>query len=86
MRQKYKLTPFARILIFLIFFTPIAYISASYYNGEDGIANIKALFEQNGGSTIQEQIDIKQAEVDDLTKKIETLKQDINRLEESQRR
>lgn len=85
MKQKYKLTPFARILIFLIFFTPVAYVGASYYNGEDGIAKIKALFEENNSTSIQEQIDTKQAEVDNLTKKIESLKQDIDRLEGSKK-
>lgn len=83
MKQKYKLTAFARILIFLIFFTPLAYIGASYYNGEDGIAKIRALIEQNDNTSIQEQIDSKQAEVDNLTKQIETLKSDIDRLEAS---
>lgn len=43
MRKKYKITGFARFLIFMIFFAPLAYIGASYYNGEDGIANIKKL-------------------------------------------
>ena len=43
MRKKYKITGFARFRIFMIFFAPLAYIGASYYNGEDGIANIKKL-------------------------------------------
>lgn len=36
-----KLTGFSRLLIFLLFFVPIAYVGASYFNGEDPIANIK---------------------------------------------
>ena len=83
MRKKYKLTGFSRLLIFLIFFTPLAYIGASYYNGEDGIAKIKALFEQNEGGTIQSQIDAKNLEIENLTKKIESLKRDVDRLEAS---
>ena len=83
MRKKYKLTGFSRLLIFLIFFTPLAYIGASYYNGEDGIAKIKALFEQNEGGTIQAQIDAKNLEIEHLTKKIESLKRDVDRLEAS---
>ena len=43
MRKKYKITGFARFLIFMVFFAPLEYIGASYYNGEDGIANIKKL-------------------------------------------
>ncbi len=45
-RSKYKITAFARFLIFMIFFAPIAYIAASYYNGEDGIGKIKELFQK----------------------------------------
>lgn len=38
---KTKLTPFSRLLLFLLIFVPIAYVGASYYNGEDPVANIK---------------------------------------------
>ncbi len=40
-RKRKSLTPFARLFIFLLFLTPIAYLGASYYNGQDGIQNIK---------------------------------------------
>jgi hypothetical protein len=40
---KRKMTPFARLLIFLIIFLPLAYLAAAYINGEDGIANIKRM-------------------------------------------
>ena len=36
-----KLTGFSRLLIFLLIFVPIAYVGASYFNGEDPIENIK---------------------------------------------
>jgi peptidoglycan hydrolase CwlO-like protein len=81
MRKKYKLTGFARLVIFLILFTPVAYIGANYYNGEDGIAKIKSLFEQNEGRTIQAQIDSKNLEIDALNKQIESLKREVERLE-----
>ncbi len=42
-RKRKKLTPFARLFIFLLFLAPIAYVGASYYKGEDGIQNIKNL-------------------------------------------
>ncbi len=45
MRRKYKMTGFARFLIFLIMFTPLAYMGAAYYNGEDGIEKIKSFIE-----------------------------------------
>jgi len=83
MKKKYKLTGFARLLIFLVFFTPLAYIGASYYNGEDGIAKIKALFEGKENNTIEAQIEAKNAEIDELTKRIEGLQRDVKRLEAS---
>ncbi|MDF1694849.1 MAG: hypothetical protein P1U56_03420 [Saprospiraceae bacterium] len=83
MKQKYKLTAFARIFIFLIFFTPVAFIGASYYNGEDGIAKIQAFFDKDGNSSIEEQIELKHSEIEQLTNKIESLKSDIARLEAS---
>lgn len=44
---KYKMTGFARFFIFIIVATPIVYLIASYYNGEDGLANIKSLFNKS---------------------------------------
>jgi hypothetical protein len=40
-RRKTKLTPFARFFIFLLIAAPLAYLGASYYNGEDGVGKIK---------------------------------------------
>lgn len=42
-----KLTAFSRLLIFLVIFLPLAYIGASYYNGEDPIGNIKGWLGMN---------------------------------------
>jgi cell division protein FtsB len=81
MKHKYKITGFSRLLIFMIFFAPLAYIGASYYNGEDGIAKIKSLFEKNEGGTVQEQIDTKKIELEQLNRKVESLKKDIDQLE-----
>ncbi len=41
MARRLRLTGFARFLIVMLFLAPLAYIGASYYHGEDGIANIK---------------------------------------------
>ena len=41
------MTGFARFFIFLIIATPIVYLIASYYNGQDGLENIKALFNRD---------------------------------------
>lgn len=42
-KRRLRLTGFARFLIVMLFLAPIAYVGASYYNGEDGIENIKKL-------------------------------------------
>ena len=46
-RKKFKLTGFARFLLVMIILAPLAFIGASYYNGEDGIENLKKLFRGN---------------------------------------
>jgi len=43
-RRKYKLTGFARFFIVMLFLAPIAYLAASYINGEDGVSNIREFF------------------------------------------
>ena len=47
-----KLTAFSRLLIFLLIFLPLAYIGASYYNGEDPIGKIKGWFGGGGSSQV----------------------------------
>lgn len=42
-RRPLRVTGFTRFVIVMIFVTPLAYLAASYYNGEDGIQNIKNL-------------------------------------------
>lgn len=43
MARKLKSTPFARFLLVMIILAPLAYMGASYYNGEDGLQNLKNL-------------------------------------------
>lgn len=43
MAGKVKTTGFARFMLIMIIVAPLAYIGASYYNGQDGIENIKRL-------------------------------------------
>ncbi len=38
-----RMTPFARIVILLLFLLPAAWFGAAYYNGEDPLAKIKSL-------------------------------------------
>lgn len=48
-RRRLKLTPFARFFIFLIIAAPLAYLGASYYNGEDGWENVRGTFRKLTG-------------------------------------
>jgi hypothetical protein len=52
MPGKTKMTGFARFFILMLFVVPLAYIGASYYNGQDGIQNLKNLIgiESSGGN------------------------------------
>jgi hypothetical protein len=43
MARGLKLTGFARFFILMLILAPLAYIIASYANGQDGVANIKRL-------------------------------------------
>lgn len=43
-RKKFRLTGFARFFLIMIVLAPLAFIVASYYNGENGIENFKNLF------------------------------------------
>lgn len=43
MAKRVKLTVFSRFLIVMLFIVPLAYMGASYYNGEDGVQNLKKL-------------------------------------------
>lgn len=51
MARKIRLTPFARFFIFLLIAAPLAFLGASYYRGEDGIAKIKSIIGLLKGET-----------------------------------
>lgn len=42
-KRPLRVTGFTRFFIVMLFIAPLAYVGASYYNGEDGIAKIKHL-------------------------------------------
>ena len=44
---KTRITGFARLVIFLFIFVPLAYVGASLYNGEDPVANVKSMLGMN---------------------------------------
>lgn len=43
MATKMKMTGFARFIMVMLVVCPLAYLAATYYNGEDGIGKIKNL-------------------------------------------
>ena len=51
MAKKARLTVFSRFLIMMLFVAPLAYLTASYYNGEDGIQNIKNIINLQNKTT-----------------------------------
>lgn len=53
MAGKFKTTGFARFFIIMLFVAPLAYIGASYYNGQDGIGNIKRFFKIGETETVE---------------------------------
>ena len=44
MAKKARLTVFSRFLLMMLVVGPLAFFGASYYNGEDGVENIKNIF------------------------------------------
>ena len=85
MARKLKLTGFARFFILLIILAPIAYMVASYVNGEDGLGNIKKLIgieEPSGAPSEQSEeqtttLPSKTAEAEDLQAQIRALNDSI---------
>jgi hypothetical protein len=41
MSKKMKTTGFARFVMMMLVVCPLAYLAATYYNGEDGVAKVK---------------------------------------------
>jgi len=86
MARKLKTTPFARFLIAMLFIVPLAFIGASYYNGEDPIQMIKDKLglekhvaeAGNEAPIVDEVVD---EDTYDLRQEIELLKERIMELE-----
>lgn len=54
--MRFKVTGFTRFLLIMIILVPLAYVIASYYNGKDGIEELKKLVlgKSNLTTTIKE--------------------------------
>ncbi len=70
-RPPIRVTGFTRFFIVMLFVAPLAYIGASYYNGEDGIANIKQLLKLDNSkpASIQPNTDAPATESDPPSRK-----------------
>ena len=83
MATRTKMTPLARFLIMLLIVAPLAYLGSAYYNGEDGIQNIKNIFSSESAkieSTIGS--DLESLPKSELIEIIELLEMKISQLEQ----
>ena len=76
MSRKYKTTGCFKFFLVLVILAPLAYIGASYYNGQDGWGNFKSLIGLDGSR--EEPSSDGQ---DDLRSEVADLNQQIKRLE-----
>ncbi len=79
-RRKSQMTVTSRFIIFLIIFAPLAYMGASFINGEDGIQNIKNIF--GGGDKTEKQEVIEKVDPTELKAEIARLEGVIKEREE----
>lgn len=72
MASRLKTTGFTRFLLMLIIVAPLAYIGASYYNGEDPLKNIRELFKGNGAKETTQTRNMEQEEQQLLREQLKT--------------
>ena len=54
MARKARLTVFSRFIIMMLIVGPLAFLGASYYNGENGVETIKDVFNQGSKESTKE--------------------------------
>lgn len=85
MATRTKLTPFARLLLFLVFLVPLAYGGALYIQGKDPIAEVKGMMggEKSSSSSTKSSSSSynPQQEIEKLKKENRELKQKVKDLE-----
>lgn len=98
MAKKYKLTGFARLLIFFVIVTPIVYLGVNYFKGEDPMASINKIElpsikkkKTNSGNVsedniIKESLKLKDQRIKDLEKRIRELELQNDQLSNELRR
>lgn len=65
MARKARLTVFSRFLIMMLVVGPLAFLGASYYNGENGVETVKDLFNQGGKESVTEKTRTNRSEASD---------------------
>jgi hypothetical protein len=87
--KKHRTTVFTRLLIFLLVFTPLAYVGVNYAKGKNPLTELKTLFgvkqnmqEQNtrdvpykSKSKEELTIELQRTEIENLKKELEACKQ-----------
>lgn len=80
--KKKRITPFTKLLLFLLVSTPLFYLGISYATGQDGIGNIKSMFgidkktEKETKSYVPEN-NISSEERDQIYQQIEDMKRQL---------
>lgn len=80
MKRKYKMTGCARFFIVLLFLAPLAYLGAAYYNGENGIENIKKFLNIGQSDTNKTQMSGDQMSIDKLQEQMKKLEEENRKL------
>lgn len=82
MAARNKMTPFARLLLVVLIVTPLAFVGASIYKGEDPVQNIKSIFSDETTAVVSETKGLESMSKADLIKKIALLETRIEQLEQ----
>jgi cell division protein FtsB len=77
-RRKYKMTGCAKFFLILVILAPIAYVGASYFNGQDGIQNLKNLLGFSNAADVPASTDDQEGEVYQLNRDINRLQKDVD--------
>jgi cell division protein FtsL len=81
-RRKYKITGCAKFFLILLILAPLAYVGASYFNGQDGIQNLKNLLgfgnETNSNNiSVSTTDEASENEIYQLNREVERLKKEV---------
>lgn len=78
MARKARLTVFSRFLIMMLIVGPLAFLGASYYNGEDGVQTIKDLLNQGKEKVSETRTNRTDKTDEDTTYKLRKLEEEVD--------